>query len=138
MTIGIDDIFYMLSSERTNAVQVNGIEEAKKIKNLSVLIQPMETKMIWENCAKVLVSKTDQELEFYLLKLFMWLQDMNWPGADLIFQRLQELPLELLQLPYDISCKLAHRTNDTVWLSVLDDFAKHLNINKRQHHQRLE
>ena len=131
MTIGIDDIFYMLSSERTNDVQVDGIEEAKKIKNLSVLIQPMETKMIWENCAKVLVSKTDQELEFYLLKLFMWLQDMNWPGADLIFQRLQEVPLELLQLPHDISCQLAHQTNDIVWLSVLDDFAKHLNINKR-------
>ena len=59
MAIGIDDIFYMLSSERTNDVQVDGIEEAKKIKNLSVLIQPMEGKVMWENCAKVLVSKTD-------------------------------------------------------------------------------
>ncbi|MBQ7232471.1 MAG: DUF5071 domain-containing protein [Bacillales bacterium] len=122
MILGIDDIFYMLSSEREADVQAEGIKEAKKIKNLSVLIQPMETKMIWENCAKVLVSKTDQELEFYLSRLFMWLQDMNWPGADLIFQRLKDMPWEFVRLPYEISCKIAHRTNDVVWLAVLDDF----------------
>ena len=66
----------------------------------------------------------NQELEFYLLKLFMWLQDMNWPGADLIFQRLQKMPLDLLRLPYEISYKLAHRMNDMVWLSVLEDFGE--------------
>lgn len=122
MNMNIDDIFYMLSSERAADIQAEGIREAKKIKNLSVLIQPIESKMLWENCAKVLVSKTDRELKFYLIELFKWLQDMNWPGADLVFQRLKAMPWEFVRLPYEISCKLANQTNDVVWLAVLNDF----------------
>ena len=74
MTMGIDEIFEMLSWNKDEKIQNQGIEEAKKIKNLSVLFQPIESKSIWENCAKVLVSKGNQELDFYLLPMFQWLQ----------------------------------------------------------------
>lgn len=87
MSMGIDQIFEMLSWNNEEKIQEQGIEEAEKIKHLSVLIQPMESKSIWENCAKVLASKSDQELESYLIPLFEWLQDMNWPGADVIYKR---------------------------------------------------
>lgn len=53
----IDRIFDMLSWDNEEKIQTKGIEEAKKIRHLSVLIQPIESKSIWENCAKVLARK---------------------------------------------------------------------------------
>ena len=122
MTMGIDEIFEMLSWNNDEKIQNQGIEEAKKIKNLSVLFQPIESKSIWENCAKVLVSKGNQELDFYLLPMFQWLQDMNWPGAELIYERLKRMPIEQLEIAYKISLSMAESTGDTVWKEVLIDF----------------
>ena len=122
MTMGIDEIFEMLSWNNNEKIQNQGIEEAKKIKNLSVLFQPIESKSIWENCEKVLVSKGNQELDFYLLPMFQWLQDMNWPGAELIYERLKRMPIEQLEIAYKISLSMAESTGDTVWKEVLIDF----------------
>ena len=93
MNYSIDDIFDMLSWENTNEVQTQGISEAKKIKHISVLFRPKESKSIWENCAIVLASKSDDELSKYIVDLFEWLQDMNWPGADIIYDRLKKISL---------------------------------------------
>ena len=122
MTMGTDEIFEMLSWNNNEKIQNQGIEEAKKIKNLSVLFQPIESKSIWENCEKVLVSKGNQELDFYLLPMFQWLQDMNWPGAELIYERLKRMPIEQLEIAYKISLSMAESTGDTVWKEVLIDF----------------
>lgn len=119
---GIDQIFEMLSWNNEEKIQEQGIEEAKKIKHLSVLIQPMESKSIWENCAKVLASKSDQELESYLIPLFEWLQDMNWPGADVIYKRLKMIPKRNIKTYFDICLSKAESTGDSVWKKVLIDF----------------
>lgn len=122
MDMGIDQIFEMLSWDNEEKIQAKGIEEAKKIKHLSVLIQPIESKAIWENCAKVLASKNDQELAGYLIDLFEWLQDMNWPGAEIIYERLKMMPKENIKTCYDICLSIAERTEDLVWKKVLVDF----------------
>ena len=88
----IDQIFEMLSWDNDKETQLRGIEEAKQIKHLSVFLQPIESKLIWENCARVLISKNDKELQLYLVSMFKWLQDMNWPGADYIYDRLKNMP----------------------------------------------
>lgn len=88
MKCNIDDIFGYLSWNNAPEVQSMGIEMAKKIKFLSVLIMPIEDKSVWENCAKILASKSDDELDRYFIKLFEWIKDMNWPGADIIYRRL--------------------------------------------------
>ena len=49
MAMGIDQIFDMLSWNNNEEIQRQGIQEAKKIKHLSVLFQPIESKSIWEN-----------------------------------------------------------------------------------------
>lgn len=118
----IDRIFDMLSWDNKEEIQAKGIEEAKKIRHLSVLIQPIESKSIWENCAKVLASKSDQELESYLIPLFEWLQDMNWPGAEIIYERLKMIPEQKIKASYDICFAKAELTEDSVWKSVLLDF----------------
>ena len=122
MAIGIDQIFEMLSWHNEEKIQIQGIEEARKIRNLSVLIQPLESKSIWENCAKVLISKNDQELNVYLIRMFQWLQDMNWPGADLIYERLKSMPIQYIETAYNICLAMADRTGDSVWKKVLIDF----------------
>lgn len=124
LSMGIDQILEMLSSNNEEKIQEQGMEEAKKIKHLSVLIQPMESKSIWENCAKVLVSKSDRELESYLIPLFEWLQDMNWPGADIIYKRLKMIPKRNIKTYYDICLSKADSTGDSVWKEVLIDFYK--------------
>lgn len=120
--MGIDQIFEMLSWNNDEKVQVQGIEEAKKIRNLSVFILPIESKSIWENCAKVLASKTDQELELYLVSMFEWLKDMNWPGADIIYDRLKQIPIQHIEDTYSLCSSIAERTNDSVWKEVLTYF----------------
>lgn len=114
----------MLSWHNDERIQAQGIAEAKKIKNLSVLIQPIESKSVWENCAKVLASKDDEELQIYLIDLFEWLQDMNWPGADIVYERLMNMPIHHIETAYSISLSMAERTGDIVWKRVLVDFYK--------------
>lgn len=124
MVFNIDQIFEMLSWKNDEETQNKGIREAKKIKYLSVLIQPIEDKTIWENCAKVLADKSDEVLAPYLISLFQWLQDMNWPGAYIIYDRLKVIPAKDIKLSFDISLSLAEQHNDFPWKQALMDFKK--------------
>ena len=92
------------------------------MKHLSVFLQQIESKSVWENCAKVLISKSDEELALYLVSMFMWLQDMNWPGAYLIYDRLKIMPKEFTDMAYKISLSTAVETGDTMWEYALRDF----------------
>ena len=48
----------------------SGIEEGKKIEYMSILFRPLETKEIWENCAKIIVSQTKEKTS-NLLVIFL-------------------------------------------------------------------
>lgn len=124
MISDIDQIFEMLSWDKEEAVQLKGIEEGKKIKHLSVFILPSESKSVWENCAKVIISKSDIELKPYLINLLEWLKDMNWPGADLVYERLQKMSKNDIKCAYNICLTMAHETNDRSWQQSLEDFWK--------------
>ena len=80
MGTDIDTIFKMLSWNSSEKEQLRGIDEAKKIEYLSVLFQPIEDKSVWENCAKVISSKSDNELKNYIyaIKIALKYQDINW------------------------------------------------------------
>lgn len=121
MEVGIDKIFEYLSWDSNNEIQKRGIELASNINNLSVLIMPIENKSIWENCAKVLVNKSDEELELYFIKLFEWLKDMNWPGAYLIYDRLICVSPEKFVPTYQYSLSAAKQMQDRIWEMVLKD-----------------
>lgn len=122
MAYGIDELFEMLSWDSTEKIQGIGLSEARKVKHLSVFFQPIESKSVWENCAKVLIEKSDLELERYLVDLFKWLQDMNWPGAMLIYDRLKGMPRELVQFAYSVCLDQAISTGDDCWKETLEDF----------------
>lgn len=92
-TVNIDEIMDMLDWNNTPEVQERGRELARNVRCINVFLQPRHPghrKNVWDNCALVLSERTDQELSPYLYELFLWLEDMNWPGAECIFSRLMQ------------------------------------------------
>lgn len=53
-------------------------------------LTPKHNKNVWENCAVIIAEKSDENPKPYLVELLEWLQDMNWPGAFCILNRLQK------------------------------------------------
>lgn len=92
----------MLNWNNDTLTQEQGISLANRIKDLSVFLQPTDfgSKAVWDNCAKILAKKTDDELEPYLVNLLEWLQDINWPGAFVIMNRLKAFSGEKLKSPF--------------------------------------
>ncbi|MDY3766698.1 MAG: DUF5071 domain-containing protein [Lachnospiraceae bacterium] len=90
--VKIDDIMDLLDWNNSTEKQEEGIKLACDVKCISVFLQPGAPygKNIWDNCAIILSKKTDDELRPYLIELLEWLQDMNWPGAFCILDRMQK------------------------------------------------
>lgn len=89
--MNIDDIMDMLDWNNPPIVQEKGRKLAREIRCINVFMQPGHfghCKNVWDNCAQILAERSDLELRPYFSKLLEWLEDMNWPGADCIFQRL--------------------------------------------------
>ena len=120
----IDKIFEYLSWDSDDNTQCLGIQLAGQIKHISVLIMPIESKSTWENCAKVLANKSNETLQSYLFELFEWLKDMNWPGAELIYNRLLCVELDDLVSAHQYSLSVAKQTQDHAWEAALNDFWK--------------
>lgn len=117
----IDEILDMFDWNNSVEIQNQGLDCAKNIKSINVFLQPLDNrhnKNVWENCAKTLCARSDDELRPYLIPLFEWLQDLNWPGAMLIFDRLQEFDDDkLFQFSKKESIKKAKALNEQVWLN---------------------
>ena len=89
----INYIFHLLDWNRTEAEQQEGLALARSVKCISAFFQPAEVdncggKPTWDNCALVIAERSDEELTPYVYPMLWWLQDMNWPGAEIILQRL--------------------------------------------------
>ena len=87
----IDTIMYLIDWRRSKADQHQGIAMARNIKCIQAFFQPSGpgySKSVWGNCAKIICERPDEELIPYTLEMLMWLQDINWPGALDIMERL--------------------------------------------------
>lgn len=120
--VDINQVFHMLSWDSDDETQAAGIREAGNIEYLSVLFQPIESKGIWETCAKVIASKPDDVLSRYTFMMFKWLRDMNWPGAQIIFDRLLKMPADRISSAFQYSLKKALALDDAPWLLCLSAF----------------
>lgn len=135
MNLTIDDIYDLFtwdasySEEEYNARVKKGIAEARKLRNLYPFIQPIiagrNSKSAWEPCAVVVALKSDEELEPYINRLLEWLKDMNWPGAEIIFDRLSKVPIEKMKESLAFSILCAKRENDRSWLNTLEALQEH-------------
>ena len=96
----IQNIYEMLHWENPPETRMKGMCLAKKEKDLSLLIMPTAHPSVWEACAQVLSDKTDEELKPYLPDLLEWLNDINWPGGHIIFNRLLSFSGEKLKYAF--------------------------------------
>ena len=114
----IDEIMEMSDWNNSEEIRQKGVELAKGIKYINLFILPMYPgKSVWENCAKILVDRSDEELKPYLFRLLEWLEDLTWPGAMIILDRLKNYS-ETSRLSSNVNkcVKLAIATSDHMWL----------------------
>lgn len=125
----IFEIMNLLDWNNSRDIQQKGIELAKEVKCINVFLQPLNSlhnKNVWDNCAKILCKKSDDELKPYLIPLLEWLQDLNWPGALIIYERLKAYnDIDAFIFAKDECIKRAVAMNDQVWIDniskLLDD-----------------
>ena len=132
MHYSIDEIYNLfmwdnqLSYEENEVKAQKGIDAARQIQNLfpfmrPIVIPPEKSKLVWEPCAKVVAMRSDKELEPFLFMLLEWIQDLNWPGAIIIYNRLTQIPYNTIEFAFKHSRIKAKQMNDSCWLAVLDD-----------------
>ena len=109
----------MLDRNNPAEIQADGIRLAEETGEIKPFIQPLtprHSKNVWENCAIIISAKSDEELKDYLGELLEWLQDMNWPGAFRIFDRLKCCSdRNLIVHAINESIKTAESANDEIW-----------------------
>ena len=117
--VNIDYIMDLLDWNNSIEKQEQGINLAKEVKCINVFLQPGSYhygKNVWDNCAKILAARSNEELSPYLIELMAWLQDMNWPGAFCILDRLQKYEdIDSLNKGLMICLRKAKMLNDETW-----------------------
>ena len=94
---------------------------ATSIPSIQLLIQPFAWKDVWDNAARIIVAQTDAALERYIPQLLIWLTDINWPGADLIFKRLIQFSGEKLEAWIGDAKRWARMDGNLYWEEILED-----------------
>ena len=87
----IDEIMALIDWTRSEEDQRRGIEMARDVQTIRAFFQPSGPsfcKSVWRNCAYIICEREDKELIPHIVEMLMWLQDLNWPGAEQILDRL--------------------------------------------------
>lgn len=117
-----DEILSMLDWKQPESVQAQGRLLAREAKDLCPFLRPQNVGT-WENCAKILAERRDEELTPHLLSLFEWLASIEWPGAQIIEQRLKYFENEVaFHEALTKSLTLAENQEDEHWKSSLIRF----------------
>ncbi len=121
--IEIDYIMKLLDWNNSEEEQAEGIALARNVQSINVFLQPHDeynNKNVWDNCAKILAERGDDELAPYLSELMEWLQDLNWPGAFCIIERLNQYSNDSwYHKEFNYSLKCARATRDGIWVKNL-------------------
>jgi len=117
--VDVMGIMDMLDWHMPPETQSRGILLAQNIETIIPFIQPLtprHNKNVWENCAVIIAGKSDEKLKPHLVELLEWLQDMNWPGAFCILDRLKRYSdNDSICNAINICVKKAKDCNDDVW-----------------------
>ena len=94
--------------------------------DIKKLILPLDIrydigKKHWENAASVICGKKESTILMIVPDLLIWLQDMNWPGAWKILDRLNSLPKESILLHKENAIRTAKNSNDEIWIDNLNN-----------------
>jgi len=132
----LEEIFELLDWNNSEEDQAVGVALAKQLDDFSALFQPVterHNKNVWDNCAIVLASKTDEQLSPFAMQLFEWTADLNWPGAVTILERIKNVSDgEVFLAAALATMRQAEDEHNTSWKWYLSDllgsefFSRHL------------
>ena len=124
--VDIDKIMDMLDWNNPPEVQEEGRALAREVRCINVFLQPGHpghVKNVWDNCAIILSERSDQTLRPYLYELFKWLEDMSWPGAICVYNRLKSYHRnDMFEYVLDECINEAKALDMENWLSILMSF----------------
>ena len=111
--IDIDILSWSLpeSEQYANIAKLQPVNEA----DISSLILPFRKKDCWKNCAILLSTIDNSRLAAFLPQIFEWYKDMNWPGFDIISERIKTFPNDQICNAVHIAVKRAVAENDMEW-----------------------
>ena len=131
--VDITDIMDMLDWNMSSEIQSKGISLARNTETIIPFIQPLtqkHNKNVWENCAVIIAERSDENLKPYLVELLEWLQDMNWPGAFCILNRLQKYSDDSsIRNAINVCIEKAKKCGDEVWESNLRLLCRNSKVN---------
>ena len=128
----IEQFILDLDWNKSLEIQENAIKNLENVdsKSLYKLIQP-KSKSCWENAAKVLKKIGYPKIKEVIPELLEWLQDLNWPGVNIIFEILQEIEVTVL-LPYiEEAIIRAHDDDDELWIMGIKELILKIKIDIR-------
>lgn len=121
----IDKIMYLIDWNRSLDEQQEGMSLARKVICINAFFQPIGpgySKSVWENCASIICERSDEELTPYIPEMIQWLEDLNWPGAEQIQQRLIAFQnVERLAMTLDGGIPELEKLGKRSWLMFLSD-----------------
>ena len=128
----IDSILQSLSWNNSEDVIALGLEKARMIYCLKAFFQPISPiygKDTWENCARVICEKSDDILRNYTEDMLKWLQDLTWPGAQQILDRLLNMKsTSMLVSDLDTLVPVLRYIEDEQWLMNIRQLLDNPNI----------
>ena len=119
--INIDEIMQLIDWKRSNQEQREGIIMAQDVSCLKAFFRPIGpgySKSVWENCAIIICKHSDEELEPYIVEMLLWIEDLNWPGAELIQHRLlQFCKIDMLAVYVNSMVPALEKLSKNYWLT---------------------
>ncbi len=122
MSREIDNLIEQLSWNGTEEQQRQAIDAlVAQIphRELYKLMRPGEVKDTWQNAAEVIARYNRKFGQQEILGMFEWLQDINWPGASVIFKKLNSMSRQQISAPLEMAMCQAKHTNDQEWMEQL-------------------
>ncbi len=127
--MNIDTILEMMNSNNPISEQTDGMNEAMKVRCLSVFLRPHSKNIgrnTWKNCALVLSQKSDEELLPIADDLLEWVDDCTLPGALIIAARLHNMVgNEKFDLMLKTKMRIAKKLEEDDWYDGLESFVLH-------------
>ena len=78
-------------------------------------LKPYCEKKYWNSFAKILIKRDFEVLKNYLDVMLMWLQDLNWPGSNIILDFFVE-KFDLIKVNFLKAIFMSIDLNDESWL----------------------
>ena len=113
--------------------QEEAIKTLSSMENLKleILLQPSLGKGCWENAAKVLYIVGYPRVMEVIDGLFEWLQDMNWPGVDIVIDILKLMPKKIFIENLEKCVKKAINAKDEEWIYSLAQLIELFNLDEK-------